>query len=79
MSYLEIAKAALLPSLLYYLALLAMIHFEAVNKNIGRLPEEQIPSTRSVMIRMYYLLPWWCWWPSCSWAAAWFPARSSAS
>ena len=56
-SYLEIAKAALLPSLLYYLALLAMIHFEAVNKNIGRLPEEQIPSTRSVMIRMYYLLP----------------------
>ena len=55
--YLEIAKAALLPSLLYYLALLAMIHFEAVNKNIGRLPEEQIPSTRSVMIRMYYLLP----------------------
>ena len=55
--YLEIAKAALLPSLLYYLALLAMIHFEAVNKNIGRLPEDQIPSTRSVMIRMYYLLP----------------------
>lgn len=55
--YLEIAKAALLPSLLYYLALLSMIHFEAVNKNIGRLPEDQIPTTGSVMSRMYYLLP----------------------
>ncbi|MCQ2444736.1 MAG: TRAP transporter fused permease subunit, partial [Mailhella sp.] len=55
--YLDIAKAALLPSLLYDLALLAMIHFEAVNKNIGRLPEEQIPATRSVMVRMYYMLP----------------------
>lgn len=56
-SYLEIAKAALLPSVLYYLALLSMIHFEAVNKNIGRLPEEQIPPTRSVLVRMYYLMP----------------------
>ena len=56
-SYLEIAKAALLPSFLYYLALLAMIHFEAVNKNIGRLPEDQIPPARSVLIRLYYLLP----------------------
>lgn len=55
--YLEIAKAALLPSFLYYLALLAMIHFEAVNRNIGRLPEDQIPPARSVLIRLYYLLP----------------------
>jgi len=56
-SYLEIAKSALLPSILYYLALLCMIHFEAVNKNIGRLPEELVPSARSVMVRMYYLVP----------------------
>ncbi|MFQ8735635.1 MAG: TRAP transporter permease [Bilophila wadsworthia] len=33
--YLAVAKAALLPSLLYYFSLLMMIHFEAVNKNIG--------------------------------------------
>lgn len=56
-SYLEIAKSALLPSILYYLALLAMIHFEAVNKNIGSLPEDQIPPVRSVVVRLYFLLP----------------------
>lgn len=41
--YLAVAKAALLPSLLYYFSLLMMIHFEAVNKNIGITPPTRSP------------------------------------
>ena len=55
--YLAVAKAALLPSLLYYFSLLMMIHFEAVNKNIGIIPADQIPDPRSVLRRTYHILP----------------------
>ena len=34
--YLNVAKAALLPAIMYYLALLVMIHFEAVKRNLRR-------------------------------------------
>jgi len=55
--YIQVAKAALLPAVLYYLALWTMIHFEAVSHNLGRLPEDQIPDKRAVLARLYYLLP----------------------
>ena len=55
--YLAVAKAALLPSLLYYFSLLMMIHFEAVNKNIGIIPADQIPDPCSVLRRTYHILP----------------------
>ncbi len=55
--YLAIAKAALLPAFLYYLALLAMIHFEALSKDLGKLPADQVPDRRQVLSRLYYLLP----------------------
>lgn len=55
--YLNVAKAALLPAILYYLALLVMIHFEAVKHNLGRLSPEMVPETRLVIRRLYYLLP----------------------
>ena len=42
-SYLTIAKAALIPSVLYYLTLLAIIHLEAVSKNMGTLPPRARP------------------------------------
>jgi TRAP transporter 4TM/12TM fusion protein len=56
-SYLTIAKAALIPSVLYYLTLLAIIHLEAVSKNMGTLPPELVPSAASVLRRLYYLFP----------------------
>ena len=56
-SYINVAKAALLPALLYYLALLFMIHFEAVKHNLGYLPADQVPETRKVLVRLYYMLP----------------------
>ena len=34
-----------------------MIHFEAVKNNLGYLPPEQIPETRKVLARLYYMLP----------------------
>ena len=55
--YLNVAKAALLPAIMYYLALLVMIHFEAVKRNLGRTPAELIPEAKSVIRRLYYLLP----------------------
>ena len=55
--YLTIAKSALLPSILFYLSLYAMIHFEAVKHNIGTMPASEIPPLSSVTRRLYYLLP----------------------
>ncbi len=55
--YLAVAKAALLPAFLYYLALLTMIHFEALSKDLGKLPADQVPDRRLVLKRLYYLLP----------------------
>ena len=55
--YLAVAKAALLPSLLYYFSLLMMIHFEAVKNDLGKLSPDVVPETKSVVSRLYYLVP----------------------
>ena len=57
LGYLPIATAAVLPALLYYLALLTMIHFEALKDNLGCMPPELVPDARAVMSRLYYLGP----------------------
>ena len=57
LGYLTIAKSALLPSILFYLSLFMMIHFEAVRKNIGVMPADEIPDARSVYRRLYHILP----------------------
>lgn len=57
LGYLPIATAALLPAVLYYWALLSMIHLEAVRKNLGYLPPEMVPDARVVIRKLYYLLP----------------------
>lgn len=57
LGYLPVATAAVLPALLYYLGLLAMIHFEALRKNIGCLPPEMVPETKKVLRKLYYLGP----------------------
>lgn len=55
--YLAVIKAALLPSILFYASLWLMIHFEAVKKNLGTIPAEQIPDRWSVLSRLYYAIP----------------------
>ncbi len=57
LGYLPIATAALLPAVLYYWALLSMIHLEAVRKNLGYLPAEMVPDSKTVLRKLYYLLP----------------------
>ena len=54
---LAVIKAALLPAVLYYLALWIMIHFEACKYNLGTIPPEDVPDKKSVIRRLYYLLP----------------------
>jgi len=57
LGYLAIASAAILPSVLYYWALLSMIHLEAVRKDLGYLPPELVPDTKTVLKKLYYLTP----------------------
>lgn len=57
-SYLTIAKAAFLPAVIYYAVLLAMVHFEAVRRNIPVLREagDRI-DWPSILLRAYLLAP----------------------
>lgn len=55
--YLNVIKAALLPSIMFYLSLWLMIHFEAVKKNLGSIPPEDVPSVKHVLSRLYYMIP----------------------
>ncbi|MCH5277651.1 MAG: TRAP transporter permease [Desulfovibrionaceae bacterium] len=56
-SYLDIAKAAFLPAVLYYLALWVMIHFEARRRGLGLISSDLVPSLKSILVRLYYLVP----------------------
>jgi len=49
--YYLIAWYALLPSLGYYLGVFALVHFEAVRLNLGRVPEEEIVGLRVALLR----------------------------
>lgn len=55
-SYLTIAKAAFLPAVIYYAVLLAMVHFEAVRRNIPVLRDAQSTIDWSSILRRAYLL-----------------------
>ena len=56
-SFGEIATAALLPSLLYYLAIFLMVDLEAIRLNLKGLTKDHIPALSKVFKRIYLLLP----------------------
>lgn len=57
-SYLTIAKAALLPAVIFYAVLLAMVHFEAVKRNIPLLRDVgSVVDWASIAKRSYLLVP----------------------
>lgn len=57
-SYLTIAKAAFLPAVVFYAVLLAMVHFEAVKRNIPLLRDAgSIIDWGSIVRRTYLLAP----------------------
>ncbi|MEJ6709337.1 MAG: TRAP transporter fused permease subunit [Amylibacter sp.] len=57
-SYLTIAKAAFLPAVIFYAVLLAMVHFEAVKRNIPLLRDaDSVIDWASIFRRSYLLAP----------------------
>jgi TRAP transporter 4TM/12TM fusion protein len=57
-SYLVIAKAAFLPAVIFYAVLLAMVHFEAVKRNIPILRDaDSVTDWNSILKHSYLLIP----------------------
>lgn len=54
--YLEIAKAAVIPALLYYGAVLANVHFRAKKKALAGVSPDEVPRLRSVLLSDGHLL-----------------------
>ncbi|MEJ2101547.1 MAG: TRAP transporter fused permease subunit [Desulfobacterales bacterium] len=58
MPYYQIAIAAAVPAILYYVALLTQVHLEAVKAGIEGLPREAIPSLKRVLKKGWiFLIP----------------------
>ncbi len=55
-SYFEIAKTAIIPALLYYLAVGFMVHMEAKRLGLKGIPQERLPVTMQVLREGGYLL-----------------------
>jgi len=56
--YLTVAKYALAPAILFYVALFAAVHFEAKRKGIGSVPkEDQVPLKKVLMDRGHLFAP----------------------
>ncbi len=55
--YWEIAKAALIPAILYFAGIWIMTHFEAKKQGLLGLPSEQIPKVKVVLKKLHLLLP----------------------
>lgn len=54
--YVKIAVGALLPALLYYLAVFVMIHMEAVRLGLKGIPKDRLPQTKKVLYEGGHLL-----------------------
>ncbi|WP_264844266.1 TRAP transporter permease [Caldinitratiruptor microaerophilus] len=56
--YIQVAKHALIPALLYYVALFFSIHFEALRSDLKGVPREEVPRLRDVILsRGHLFLP----------------------
>jgi len=51
--YISVCKSAIIPAILYYLAIFAVVHFYALKIGIRGLPEEEIPGIRDVFRRRW--------------------------
>ncbi|HEY3364255.1 MAG TPA: TRAP transporter permease [Symbiobacteriaceae bacterium] len=54
--YIEIAKAAAIPALLYFTAIFIMVHFEALKNGLVGLPGDQLPKLKDVILKQGYLI-----------------------
>ncbi|MGI9380403.1 MAG: TRAP transporter permease [Methyloligellaceae bacterium] len=55
-SYFEIARAAILPAVVYYVVLFAVVHLEAVKSGIDILALDELPSLRETLLHGGHLL-----------------------
>lgn len=55
--YFEVVRAAVIPALLYYIALLLSVDLNAVKHDLKGLPKEQLPDIKRLMKRAYLLIP----------------------
>jgi TRAP transporter 4TM/12TM fusion protein len=53
MPYISICKAALIPAVLYYLAIFSVVHFYSLKMDIQGLPESELPSIKNVIYRKW--------------------------
>lgn len=54
--YIKIALISIIPTFLYYLALLMIVHFDSAKLKLGMLSTEEVPRARDVMARGWYNL-----------------------
>ncbi|HYF78046.1 MAG TPA: TRAP transporter permease [Symbiobacteriaceae bacterium] len=54
--YIEIAKAAAIPALLYFTGVFLMVHFEARRSGLKGLPRETLPRLKDVILKQGYLI-----------------------
>lgn len=54
--YVEIAKAAAIPALLYFTGVFIMVHFEARKSGLMGLPKENLPRLKDVLLKQGYLI-----------------------
>ncbi|GIO08260.1 C4-dicarboxylate ABC transporter [Brevibacillus reuszeri] len=55
--YLEIAKSAALPAILFFVGIWIMTHFEAKRLGLRGLTKEELPNKKEVLKKVYLLLP----------------------
>jgi TRAP transporter 4TM/12TM fusion protein len=55
--YWDIAKAAAIPALLFFVGIWVMTHFEAKRLGLRGLTKEELPSIKEVVMKLYLLLP----------------------
>lgn len=55
--YIEIAKAAAIPAILYFAGIWIVTHFEAKRIGLRGLTKEEIPDKRVIMKKLYLLIP----------------------
>jgi TRAP transporter 4TM/12TM fusion protein len=56
-SYFAIIKAAVVPAVLYYVGLFAIVHFLALRSGMRPVPRAELPSWRPVLRRAYFVIP----------------------
>lgn len=54
--YIDIVKAAIIPAVLYYVAVGTMVHLEACKLGLKGLPREQLPKLSNIFIKSGYLV-----------------------